>query len=120
MAPLFHNTRLTPRAQELRKGMTKEERRLWYEYLRSYPRRFRRQVCFGSYILDFYWASAKLAVELDGSQHYEEASQRYDELRSAFFERNGIMVLRFSNLDVLQNLRGVCECIDRVVMERLS
>jgi len=51
-----HNTKLTPRTQELRKNMTKEEHRLWYEYLRTYPFQFRRQVAFGNYILDFYCA----------------------------------------------------------------
>ena len=65
-----HNGKLTPRAQNLRKNMTKEECRLWYEYLRTYPHQFRRQVAFGNYILDFYCAAAKLAVELDGSQYY--------------------------------------------------
>ena len=73
-----HNKKLTAYAQELRKNMTKEERKLWYEYLSKYPYRFRRQVTCGSYILDFYCASAKLAVELDGSQHYEENGLEYD------------------------------------------
>ena len=114
-----HNVRLTSCAQELRKTMTKEERRLWYEYLRGYPVRFRRQVTFGNYILDFYCAAAKLAVELDGSQHFEPEGQRYDAVRSAFFSNNGIRVLRFSNLDVLQNLRGVCQAIDMAVQEQI-
>ena len=114
-----HNAKLTGYAQELRKNMTKEERRLWYEYLRSYPYRFRRQVTFGKYILDFYCAAAKLAVELDGSQHFEAEGQRYDAKRDAFFEENGICVLRFSNTDGLRNLRGVCQKIDMVVAERI-
>ena len=114
-----HNSNLTAYAQELRRNMTKEERRLWYEYLRSYPLRFRRQVAFGTYILDFYCAAAKLAIELDGSQHYEENSQRYDRNRSDYLKSNGIQVIRFSNLDVLRNLRGVCEAIDIAVKERM-
>ena len=65
-----HNSELTPLAQRLRREMTKEERKLWYDFLNTYPYRFRRQVAFGHYILDFYCSSAKLAVELDGSQHY--------------------------------------------------
>ena len=116
---MYHNGKLTGRAQELRRNMTKEERRLWYEYLRSYPLRFRRQVTFGNYILDFYCAAAKLAVELDGSQHCEPKQMQYDKIRTAFFARNGIMVLRFSNLDVLKNLRGVCEAIDEAVAGRM-
>ena len=95
-----HNSKLTKRAQTLRKAMTKEEKRLWYEYLRNYPHRFRRQVTCGNYILDFYCAAAKLAIELDGSQHYEPAGQAYDARRDAYLERQGILVLRFSNSDV--------------------
>ena len=115
-----HNSKLTARAQELRKNLTKEERRLWYEYLSGYPYRFRRQVTFGNYIVDFYCAAAKLAVELDGSQHYEPAGQDYDLRRTAYLNSIGIAVLRFSNLDVLRNLCGVCEAIDLAVKERVG
>ena len=117
---MLHNSKLTSRAQELRKNMTKEEQKLWYEYLRNYPYRFRRQVAFGNYILDFYCASAKLAVELDGSQHYESAGQKYDRERTAYLNQIGIDVLRFSNTDVLQNLRGVCQAIDIAVAHRMK
>ena len=114
-----HNKQLTSHAQNLRKNMTKEERRLWYEYLHDYPHRFRRQVTVGNYILDFYCASAKLAVELDGSQHCEPAELLYDERRTAYLNSLGIYVLRFSNLDVLRNLRGVCQQIDLVISARV-
>ena len=113
-----HNQKLTSRAQQLRKNMTKEERKLWYDYLHNYPFRFRRQVTFGNYILDFYCAAAKLAVELDGSQHYEQSGRDYDRRRTAYLNGVGIQVLRFSNLDVQKNLAGVCQTIDIAVMER--
>ena len=115
-----HNSELTKYAQTLRKNMTKEERRLWYEYLRQYTHQFRRQVTFGHYILDFYCAAAKLAIELDGSQHYETDGQQYDEKRDAWLESQGIQVLRFSNTDVLRNLDGVCQAIDMAVKDRIS
>ena len=115
-----HNTRLTSRAQTLRKNMTKEERRLWYEYLSNYPYRFRRQVAFGNYILDFYCAAAKLAIELDGSQHYDESTKQYDNKRTAYLNSIGIQVMRFSNLDVLLNLRGVCQAIDIEIASRVK
>ena len=67
-----HVPRLTPRARELRKNMTPEERHLWYDFLRTYPVRFLRQKVVGEYILDFYCASVKLAVEVDGTQHYTQ------------------------------------------------
>ena len=115
-----HNSKLTSRAQELRKNMTKEERRLWYDYLHTYPQRFRRQVTVGNYIVDFYCAAAKLAVELDGSQHYEQEGLEYDQRRTAYLESLGIQVLRIYNTDVNRNLRGVCEQIDLTVAERLE
>ena len=114
-----HNKKLTSRAQQLRKNMTKEERKLWYDYLRNYPYQFRRQVAFGNYILDFYCAAAKLAIELDGSQHYEQEGQEYDSRRTAYLNRAGIMVLRFSNTDVMRNLTGVCQMIDMTINERI-
>ena len=115
-----HNGKLTNRAQVLRKNMTKEERRLWYEYLHNYPHRFRRQVTCGNYILDFYCAKTKIAIELDGSQHYEPTEQEYDAKRTAYLDSLGICVLRFSNLDILQNLGGVCQAIDMAIQKRLE
>ena len=67
-----HNKQLVPLAKQLRKEMTKEERHLWYDFLRSYPVRFSRQKVLGKYIADFYCAEAKLVIELDGSQHNED------------------------------------------------
>ena len=117
---MYHNKKNTSNAQNLRKNMTKEERKLWYEYLSKCPYRFRRQVTCGNYILDFYCAAAKLAVELDGSQHYDADGLLYDQRRTAFLNSVGIHVLRFSNLDVLQNLSGVCQTIDMAVMQRVK
>ena len=105
-------------ARNLRKNMTKEERRLWYDFLRDYPVRFRRQEIIGNYIADFYCSSAALIVELDGSQHYEEKAALMDRKRSAYLETLGLKVLRYSNLDVMRNFRGVCEAIDREVTQR--
>ena len=100
--------------------MTKEERRLWYGYLRTYPVKFLRQKIIGKYIVDFYCAKAKLIVELDGSQHYEEKGMEYDAERTAFLEQYGIRVLRIPNNEVIQNFRGVCEHIDLAVKQSLS
>ena len=115
-----HNPKLTTRAQSLRNNMTKEERKLWYEFLNTYPQRFRRQVTVGIYILDFYCASAKIAVELDGSQHYEKEGKHHDAIRTDYLNSLGIEVLRFPNSDVTNNLRGVCRKIDLKVKERFS
>lgn len=109
---------LTRRARELRKNMTKEERRLWYEFLRGYPIRFMRQRPMDRYILDFYCAQARLAVELDGSQHYAESGSDYDARRTEALNALGISVLRIPNNEVTRNFAGVCEWIDREVRRR--
>ena len=114
-----HNHILVPYARDLRKNMTKEERRLWYDFLRNYSVRFFRQKVIGRYILDFYCAKAKIAVELDGSQHFEKRALQNDAKRTAFLEQYGISVIRIPNNMVVQNFAGVCEYIDRVTMQRL-
>lgn len=113
-----HNQKLTPFAQHLRKNMTKEEKELWYKYLRNYPLQFRRQVTVGNYIFDFYCAAAHLAIELDGSQHFSEDGKIHDAARSAYLESIGIKVLRYPNNIVMKNFSGVCVDIDRVAKMR--
>ena len=115
-----HNKQLVPFAKQLRKEMTKEERHLWYDFLRTYPVRFSRQKVLGKYIADFYSAEAKLVIELDGSQHYEDANAEKDTGRTAFFEGYGLTVIRFPNNEVMCNFRGVCEHIDAAVKQSLS
>ncbi len=95
--------------------MTKEERHLWYDFLRAYPIRFSRQKVLGKYIADFYCAEAKLVVELDGSQHYEDPNVTKDEERTKFLEEYGLRVIRIPNNEISRNFRGVCEYIDAVV-----
>ena len=108
------------RARQLRHDMTKEERHLWYDFLRAYVPRFTRQKIVEPYILDFYCCAAGLAVELDGGQHYEDAGKVYDERRTAYLQQQGIQVLRFSNLDVMRNFEGVCRQIDIEAKKRLA
>ena len=115
-----HNKALVTNAKSLRKNMTKEERHLWYGFLRSYPVKFLRQKILGKYIVDFYCAEAKLIVELDGSQHYEEKGIKYDTERTNYLEQYGIRILRIPNNEVNQNFSGVCEYIDLAVRQSLS
>ena len=115
-----HNKNIVHFAKELRKNMTKEERHLWYDFLRNYSIKFTRQKVLGKYIADFYCAKANLVVELDGSQHYEDVGLMNDEKRTQYLERYGIKVIRISNLDVLKNFDGVCMYIDNVVNQSLS
>ena len=115
-----HNRKLVPLAKQLRKEMTKEERHLWYDFLRRHSARFSRQKVLGKYIADFYSAEAKLVIELDGSQHYEEAEQAKDAERTAFLESYGLKVIRIPNNEVGRNFRGVCEYIDAEIKQSLS
>ena len=105
------------RARNLRKNATKQENHLWYDFLRTYPVRFQRQKTIGSYIVDFYCHSAKLVIELDGSQHFSEAATAYDAARTQFLEQQGLKVLRFTNLDVDRHFESVCGMIDKTIGE---
>ena len=107
----LNNPNSKANAQRLRREMTKEERHLWYDFFKSVGIQANRQKPIGSYIVDFYVAAAKLVVELDGSQHYEEEGQKHDELRDRFLHEQGLTVLRYSNAEVNRNFRGVCEDI---------
>ena len=100
--------------------MTKEEKHLWYDFLRTYPNHFIRQKIIGDYIVDFYCASAKLVIELDGSGHYTEEGIEYDKQRTAILNEYGLRVLRISNTEIHNNFRNVCEYIDGVVKQSLS
>ncbi len=110
---------LLPAARALRRNMTRQEKHLWYDFLRQYPVRVYRQRVIDRFIADFYCHQARLVIELDGSQHYSDEGLAYDEARTQVLEKYGISVLRFSNLDIDRNFRGVCEMIDKVIKERL-
>ena len=77
-----HNSDLTIYAKYLRKNMTKEEKHLWYDFLKLHPEKFLKQKILGKYIVDFYCAKAKLVIEIDGTQHYENDSISYDNKRT--------------------------------------
>ena len=114
-----HNTKLTENAKFLRKNMTKEERHLWYDFLRSYPVRFLRQKVIDGYIVDFYCHGARLIIELDGSQHYEDGGLLKDKIRTEKIESRNLTVIRIPNNEINKNFRGVCEFIDEVVCKSL-
>ena len=107
----IRNNELIQNARTLRKSMTKEERHLWFDFLRYCQPRFRRQEIIGHYVADFYCHQAKLVIELDGSQHLEPDATLYDERRSAYFKALGINVVRYYNTDINQNFVGVCQNI---------
>lgn len=115
-----HNPDLVPLARNLRKNMTAEERRLWYDFLRQYPVRFYRQKVLGRCIVDFYCAKAKLVVEIYGSQHLTEEQKLLYSERTRYLEGYGLRVIGVSGNDIFCNFRGVCEYIDNAVKNAFS
>ena len=115
-----HNKDIVPTAKMLRKNMTKEERHLWYDFLRGHPARFSRQKVLGKYIADFYSAKAKLVIELDGSGHYTEEGRQYDRERTAFLEEYGLSIIRIPNTEIHENFKGVCDYIEYFVAQALG
>ena len=114
-----YNPAMTPRAQELRREATPQEKHLWYDFLSTYPFRFLRQRVIGSYIVDFYCHEARLVVEIDGGQHYTAEGLEYDRHRTAFLESLQLQVIRFTNRDVEQHFEHVCKMIEDAVMHQL-
>jgi very-short-patch-repair endonuclease len=106
-----NNRRLTGRAKALRRNMTKEERHLWYDFLKPLSVTVNRQKVIGSYIADFYCAQAKIVIELDGSQHYVDKGIERDLTRDAYFAKHKIKVLRYSNAQIREEFDRVCEDI---------
>ncbi|MCL2487632.1 MAG: endonuclease domain-containing protein [Oscillospiraceae bacterium] len=116
---LPRNKSLKPFSSNLRSNMTKQENRLWYDYLRGLPLQFSRQRIIGGYIADFYCDKLKLVIELDGSQHYEQEALVYDAERTAYFESLGLAVLRFTNTEVDHQFEGVCTTVQQIVYNHL-
>ena len=114
-----HNPDLTANAKMLRKNMTKEERHLWYNFLKQYPVRFLRQKVIDCYIVDFYCHDARIIVELDGSQHYDPLEMEKDRSRTEKLEARDLKVIRIPNNEVMRNFQGVCEYIDLCVRQRM-
>ena len=118
--PLKKNDKLLNVARILRRNMTRKEKHLWYDFLRYYPVKIYKQRIIDNFIADFYCHSARLVIELDGSQHYTSQGKTHDAARTEILERYGLYVLRFSNRDVDKNFEGVCQMIDRVINERIE
>ena len=104
-----NNKKLTGNAKALKKNMTKEERHLWYDFLKQLPITVHRQKVIGKYIVDFYIAETKIAIEIDGSQHYEEEGIKKDIERDRYLNELGIKVIRYSDTDINSRFEGVCD-----------
>lgn len=112
---LPYNPDLIAKARELRKNMTPAEKKLWYDYLRTFRFRVLRQRAIAFFIVDFYCAALKLAIEVDGDVHFTEAGKAYDAERTRILEGYGLKVIRFTNDEVLHNFDAVCDLIEREI-----
>ena len=118
--PIKKNNKLLNVARSLRRNMTRQEKHLWYDFLRHYPVKIYKQRIIDNFIADFYCHNARLIIELDGSQHYTEQGQLHDEARTEILEKYGLYVLRFSNKDIDDNFEGVCIMIDKIIRDRME
>jgi very-short-patch-repair endonuclease/tetratricopeptide (TPR) repeat protein len=117
---LTYTPRLKAKARSLRSRLTDAERRLWARVRRKQILgvQFYRQKAIGNYIVDFYAPAAKLVVEVDGSQHFQPRQAQHDRRRSAYLEQEGLRVLRFTDRQVLLELRSVVEVIFQAVKDK--
>jgi very-short-patch-repair endonuclease len=116
--PIFHlpyNRNLIEFARQMRKNPTPAEKKLWEQYLHDLPVRILCQKPIDRFIVDFYCASIKLAIELDGQQHYTAEGMTYDTERSAILAGYGITVIRFSNQAVMNDFENVCQQISALL-----
>lgn len=105
------NPKLKARARELRKNSTEAENKIWQNFLRNFPLQVNRQKPIDNFIVDFYVPKMKLVIEIDGDTHFNDNAIEYDRQRTAILEGHGLMILRFTNKDVYENLEYVCEAI---------
>ena len=114
-----YNPKLKSTARALRTNLTDSEQLLWSHLRRKHILgvQFYRQKPLGNYVVDFYAPRPRLIIEVDGGQHLAPAQVKHDQQRTAYLEHRGLRVLRFSNLEVLQELEAVMEEICKAVQE---
>ena len=106
-----YNEKLVPLAQTLRKNMTKEEKHLWYDFLKKLPITVNRQKNIGNYIVDFFISVKRIVIEIDGAGHYLDEKIKKDKQRDEDFSKLGITVLRYTNFDINKRFNSVCKDI---------
>ncbi|WP_414552100.1 endonuclease domain-containing protein [Anabaena sp. CCY 0017] len=112
---LPYNPQLVERAKTLRKNMTKAEKKLWYDYLKTFQFRVHRQRPIDNFIVDFYYPNLSLVIEVDGESHSTDLAQNYDRERTQILEGYGLIIVRFTNQEVLNSFVGVCAKIEQLI-----
>ena len=111
---------LTKRSVRLRRNMTRQEKHIWYDYLRKLPFTINRQMIIGSYIVDFYCAKAGIVIEIDGVQHYWKKQYLYDKKRTEKLESYGLQVIRFTNKEIDTKFESICIFMDKIFNEYIK
>src|SRR4030042_4634381 len=118
---LQYNKNLKQFKKDLRNNMPDAERILWNKIKKDQLGvRFNRQRIIGNYIVDFYCDEIKLAIELDGRQHYSEEAIEKDKIRDEYLKNLGLKIVRFRNSSIYKNLHGVANIIYNIVQESLK
>ncbi len=107
-----YNPKLKERARELRKNMTKSEKKIYFDFLKNWKYRILKQRPIDNYIVDFYIPELRLVIEIDGDSHYEDWAFEYDLERTEILEWYGLKIIRFTNLEILENFDWVCEILE--------
>ena len=119
MSVIFNNKSLTARRRAFRRSLSKAEAVLWTCFSRKQMKgfKFRRQYSVNQYVIDFYCPELKLAIEVDGDSHFNDISEKYDKERQKFIESFGIRFLRFTNINIYDNIDGVLQTIHEWIKE---
>lgn len=110
-----YKTQNIPHAKRNRRDPTPLERKLWFEVLETLPQKFYWQRSIGNYIVDFYCPEAQLVLEVDGDSHFTPEGQLRDAERTAYLKAQGLRLLRFTNLEVAENIEGVYQQVAKAL-----
>ena len=113
---LPYNRKLVPIAKQLWLNQTVTEKKMWQGFLRKLPVRILRQRPIDNFIVDFYCSGLRLVIEIDGESHFTEQGKVYDQERTNILEGYGLQVVRFTNVEVLQNFEGVCYQLEGLIL----
>lgn len=121
MTENFNKSNMKKRRQNLRNNATPAEQKLWQKLKGKQIAgiKFRRQYSIDSFIVDFYAPSCKLVVEIDGGTHFSDEAIEYDIQRERYIKKFGIRIIRFTNVDVFENIDGVLQMIEQAALEGL-
>ena len=115
--PIIYNGKNIVLAKNLRKRATPQEQHLWYDFLRNHEIRFQRQKSIGEYIVDFYCPTLKIAIEIDGRQHYSKEGIEKDKIRTKYLNEIGIRVIRITNKQIDKDFNWICDYLDTEIQK---